>query len=467
LFELFTEKAIRVITYAREESSLLGHTRIYPEHLLLGILRTSSSVSSRLLLSAGVRIEKLRERIPAIIAKRQEEDSSGSHFMFSSSAKKTLRTAWDSAKSIKAGYISPEHIFIALIDEDNVLTLSLLKEFGADPDKLRESVLKTIGKKASFSFHPEDTPKGEFKEGLFVSSLLSKEQSLVALLDKASQRTVEDNFEMIGTEQLFLSLLESKDSELCGLLEKEGITFDSFQEKLSQNSFRKTEYEERKYLFTPSSLKSVNLSYELTKEFGVSSVSPEHLVLGILKEKNGAACHVLEAMGINIESLFEKISKPIEKQKLVTLTIIRLAKEEARRLGHNVLGSEQILLGILGEGTCIAFGVLKNLGVTLNDARIESEKLTGYGTGYLNKEISFTSRAKKLLEIAWLNAKRNNLPRIESEHLLLAMIAVKDCMAMKVLENLGVDTVEIKQGILNAIEVKNKNLLIEDPPESF
>ncbi len=467
MFELFTEKAIRVITYAREEASSLGYSKVYPEHLLLGILRNSSGLASRLLLSAGLRLEKLREKTPLIIAKRQEEGTSGSHFMFSASAKRTLRAAWDSAKFAKAGYISPDHIFIALIDEDNLLTLSLLKEFGADIDKLRESVLKTIGKKSSFSLHPEEAPKGDFKESLFVSSLLTKEQNIVALLDNAAQKSSEDNYELIGTEQLFLSLLEHQDSELSVLLAKEGITFDSFKQKLGENSLRSIEYEDRKYLFTPSALNSVNLSYEITKEFGVSSVSPEHLALGILKGKNSVACRILENMGINIESLAEKISKPIERQKPVTLTVIRLAKEEARRLGHNVLGTEQILLGVLGEGTCLAYGVLKKLGVTLKDARRESEKLTGYGTGYLNREISFTSRAKKLLETAWLNAKQNNLPRIESEHLLLAMIEVKDCMAMKVLENLGVDAVEIKQGILNAIEEKNKSLLKEDINEEI
>ena len=64
-------------------------------------------------------------------------------------------------------------------------------------------------------------------------------------------------------------------------------------------------------------------------------------------------------MGINTESLYDKVVSPIEKQKPVTLTILRLAKEESRRLGHNVVGTEQILLGLLGEGTGIASIVLK------------------------------------------------------------------------------------------------------------
>ena len=66
----------------------------------------------------------------------------------------------------------------------------------------------------------------------------------------------------------------------------------------------------------------------------------------------------------------------------------------------------------------------------------------------------FTPRAKKLLETAWEKAKRFNQPRIESEHLLLSITSEKDCIAMRVLESLGVDVLEIRQGILKAIEDK-------------
>ena len=81
----------------------------------------------------------------------------------------------------------------------------------------------------------------------------------------------------------------------------------------------------------------------------------------------------------------------------------------------------------------------------------------GYGDGYSEKELSFTPRVKKLLEIAWSKAKKFNHPRIESEHLLLGIIKEKECMGMKILENLGVDSLEVKQGILKAIEEKTYN----------
>ena len=59
------------------------------------------------------------------------------------------------------------------------------------------------------------------------------------------------------------------------------------------------------------------------------------------------------------------------------IKVIMLAQEEARRLGHNFVGTEQILLGLIGEGTGVAAKVLKSLGVNLKDSRIEVEKIIG------------------------------------------------------------------------------------------
>ncbi len=59
------------------------------------------------------------------------------------------------------------------------------------------------------------------------------------------------------------------------------------------------------------------------------------------------------------------------------IKVVMLAQEEARRLGHNFVGTEQILLGLIGESTGIAAKVLKSMGVNLKDARVEVEKIIG------------------------------------------------------------------------------------------
>ena len=147
------------------------------------------------------------------------------------------------------------------------------------------------------------------------------------------------------------------------------------------------------------------------------------------------------------EKLSEDILKPIEKQMPEVLTIMKLAKEEARRIGRNVVGTEMFLLGLIAEGTSVAFEVLNDLEINMKDARLVVEGLVGYGNEYFDKEIVFTNRAKKVLERAWLLAKKSNKQKIEAVDLLIAITEEPDSLAMKVLDQLGVDAVEIRHGI--------------------
>ena len=76
------------------------------------------------------------------------------------------------------------------------------------------------------------------------------------------------------------------------------------------------------------------------------------------------------------------------------------------RLGHNFVGTEQILLGLIGESTGIAAKVLKSMGVNLKDARVEVEKIIGRGSGFVAVEIPFTPRAKRVLELSLEEARQ-------------------------------------------------------------
>ena len=154
-----------------------------------------------------------------------------------------------------------------------------------------------------------------------------------------------------------------------------------------------------------------------------------------------------EELKISDDDLAHSIIKPIEKQMPETLTILRLAKEEARRLGRNIVGTEMFLLGIIGEATGIGSRVLSELEINIKDARTTVENLIGFGNEYYDKEIVFTERAKRVLETAWKLAKKDNKTKIGSAHMLLALTTEPNSLAMKALEQLGVDAVEIKEGV--------------------
>ena len=104
------------------------------------------------------------------------------------------------------------------------------------------------------------------------------------------------------------------------------------------------------------------------------------------------------------------------------IKVIMLAQEEARRLGHNFVGTEQILLGLIGEGTGVAAKVLKSMGVNLKDSRVEVEKIIGRGSGFVAVEIPFTPRAKRVLELSLEEARQLGHNYIGTEHLLLGLI---------------------------------------------
>ncbi|KAL4192098.1 hypothetical protein AMTRI_Chr06g192310 [Amborella trichopoda] len=145
-----------------------------------------------------------------------------------------------------------------------------------------------------------------------------------------------------------------------------------------------------------------------------------------------------------VKAMFERFTEKAIK-------VIMLAQEEARRLGHNFVGTEQILLGLIGEGTGIAAKVLKSMGINLKDARVEVEKIIGRGSGFVAVEIPFTPRAKRVLELSLEEARQLGHNYIGSEHLLLGLLREGEGVAARVLENLGADPSNIRTQVIRMV----------------
>lgn len=121
------------------------------------------------------------------------------------------------------------------------------------------------------------------------------------------------------------------------------------------------------------------------------------------RDFHGAVRHHMRAPSRGLarppKMMFERFTEKAIK-------VVMLAQEEARRLGHNFVGTEQVLLGLIGESTGIAAKVLKSMGVNLKDARVEVEKIIGRGSGFVAVEIPFTPRAKRVLELSLEEARQ-------------------------------------------------------------
>ncbi|MDY7013989.1 MAG: Clp protease N-terminal domain-containing protein, partial [Cyanobacteriota bacterium] len=118
----------------------------------------------------------------------------------------------------------------------------------------------------------------------------------------------------------------------------------------------------------------------------------------------------------------------------IAIKAVTIAQEEARRTGHNLVGTEQLLLGLIAEGTGIAAQVLKEQDVTLEQARATVDDLIGRGPGYTPPHLPFTPKAKTTFENASAVARQLGSAAIGTEHLLLAILQEIDTAAIKVLE---------------------------------
>lgn len=135
--------------------------------------------------------------------------------------------------------------------------------------------------------------------------------------------------------------------------------------------------------------------------------------------------------------------------------VIFLAREEARRLDHDYLGTEHILLGLIREGEGIGATTLQNLGIDLAQIRAGVEKAVGRGGGALFLgQIPFTPRAKKVLELAVTEARNLRHNYIGTEHLLLGLIKEAEGVAAQILTNLGADLAKVREEVASLLGTK-------------
>ena len=113
--------------------------------------------------------------------------------------------------------------------------------------------------------------------------------------------------------------------------------------------------------------------------------------------------------------------------------VLTLAQEEAQRFGHNYIGTEHLLLGLVREGDGIAARVLGNLGVQLPKVRSAVEFIIGRGESMIMGEIGLTPRAKEEIELAADEARRRNYDYIAPEQLLMRLVSEGEGLAAGVL----------------------------------
>ena len=131
--------------------------------------------------------------------------------------------------------------------------------------------------------------------------------------------------------------------------------------------------------------------------------------------------------------------------------VLFLAQEEAVRMGHAVVGTEHILLGLIREGDGFAAKVLGALGIDAGSVRQATEQVVGRGQGSPGKELTLTPRGKKVLELSVEEARRMGHSYVGTEHLLLGLIREGEGVAAQVLNGLGADLNRVRLSVLEML----------------
>ena len=142
MFERFTDRARRVVVLAQEEARMLNHNYIGTEHLLLGLIHEGEGVAAKALESMGITLSAAREQVQDIIGPGQQAPSG--HIPFTPRAKKVLEHSLREALQLGHNYIGTEHILLGIIRAGEGVASQVLVKLGADPAKVRATVLELI-----------------------------------------------------------------------------------------------------------------------------------------------------------------------------------------------------------------------------------------------------------------------------------------------------------------------------------
>jgi len=208
--------------------------------------------------------------------------------------------------------------------------------------------------------------------------------------------------------------------------------------------------------FTERARKIMSLADEEARRMNHACIDTEHVLLGMVEEGSGVGANVLTNLGAESDAVrreVEKLVKPgLEKPATVvrpqtpgTKQVVEFAIEEARNLGHNYVGSEHLLLGLMRVKEGIASRVLGQMGITQDDVTAAIRQLLNRGQDTAKPVVS--AEVDEMIELATDEAAEMGDTHVRCEHVLLALMQHRGGLARKVLRGLGLSAAKIREEI--------------------
>lgn len=284
------------------------------------------------------------------------------------------------------------------------------------------------------------------------------------ILENAVYETLVLGQQYTSTEHLLLGILAEGESNACHVLRDLHLIPEALREAIRQS--RVTQPSSVYEGLTPRSERILQLSGEEAKYLESPVVGSEHILIALAVEEEGLAGRVLAREFSLTPDRLRTAARaltpehPPEKARLLNEILRRktrygtetpmwqrfterarrsvfFAQEEAGKLGEIHVSTEHLLLGLIRENDCVAARILDRMGISLRRVQHEIERQVARGDGRVDEDMQLTPRAKRVIDLAYDEARQLNNNYIGTEHLLLGLIREGEGLAGRVLDKLG------------------------------
>jgi ATP-dependent Clp protease ATP-binding subunit ClpA len=283
------------------------------------------------------------------------------------------------------------------------------------------------------------------------------------VLALAQDEAIRFNHNYIGVEHLLLGLVREGEGVAAKALTSLGVELSKLRTAVEFTIGRgDSTTSPSEITLLPRTKKVIELAIDEARALGHSHVGPEHLLLGVLREGTSAATGILESLGLTVEKIRHQViaaigqgiadrARPVGPFRHFGGAVqsgqqtLMIAAEEAKKLGHDWIGSEHILLAVTKVANTHAARALASLGVDYDKVKAEVVKVVPPRDG-TPKEITLTPRAQKIMGYAsgFGDASGHGL---SPETLLLGLIAESDAIAAQVLTSLATTPERVREAL--------------------
>lgn len=333
MFAPFTDRARKVMAAADRESRRHSHKYVGTGDILLSLVKESGSVGAGVLKNLGVNARKLRLEVNKLVESGPLDTATGK-FGQDLHAEKIVEYALAEARTLNHDYVGTQHLLLGLLRESSGTAAQALVNLGLRLEDIRKEVLHILGQEQpqGDELTATETVGTNTVEDAMFERFTDRARKVMALANQEAQRL---NHEYIGTEHILLGLVKEGSGTGATVLKNLGMDIEGLRsevEKLVKSGPDMVIM--GKLPQTPRAKRVVEYAIEEARAFNHRYIGTEHILLGLLREKEGIAAQVLTNLGLNLDEVRREVcdtlgGKPAQRPDHHKLPVWQMANDLA------------------------------------------------------------------------------------------------------------------------------------------